>query len=135
MATTELTPPHDEIEETFGMIPAPLNAISDTDVANEWPMFKRYTVEETEIPAKYRELIGLAVAANIKCPYCVHFHREAARLHGATEEELQETYVLGSFTSRYSSMLHAAEYDLDQFRDEVAEIGAHLQQAQSEPGA
>ena len=117
----------EEMERTFGRVPAPLNSIGEEDATNEWPMFEKYTVGESEIPAKYRELIGLAVAANIKCPYCAHFHREAARLHGATDEELEETYVLASFTSRYSAMLHAIQYDLEQFEDEVAEIGEHLQ--------
>lgn len=132
MATQEQSLPTDEIEETFGMVPPPLKDISDTDMANEWPIFKRFTVEETEIPAKYRELIGLAVAANIKCPYCTHFHRHAAQLHGAKEAELTETFVLASFTSRYSAMLHAMEYDLDQFTDEVADIGDHLQHMMAE---
>jgi len=42
---------------------------------SEWPLFKKYNFEETEIPAKYRERMGLAAAANIKCPYCKLFHK------------------------------------------------------------
>lgn len=118
----------EEIEETFGRVPAPLNSIPEEDTMNEWPMFRKYTVGDSEIPAKYRELIGLAVAANIKCPYCATFHREAAKLHGATEAELEETYVLSSFTSRYSAMLHGMQYDLETFESELGEIGEHLQQ-------
>lgn len=117
----------EEIEEAFGLVPAPLNSIGEEDVVNEWPNFEKYTVGESAIPAKYRELIGLAVAANIKCPYCTHFHRGAARMHGATEEELEETYVLASFTSRYSAMLHAMGYDLETFEEEFERIGEHLQ--------
>lgn len=117
----------EEIERTFGLVPAPLNSIGEEDVVNEWPNFEKYTVGESAIPAKYRELIGLAVAANIKCPYCAHFHRGAAQMHGATEEELEEAYVLASFTSRYSAMLHAMGYDLGTFKEEFARIGEHLQ--------
>ncbi len=117
----------EDLEATFGMVPPPLDTIPEDDAVQEWPTFKKYTVGESEIPPKYRELIGLAIAANIKCPYCAHFHGAAAQLHGATEEELKETYSLASFTARYSSMLHAQEYDVDEFKDKVGEIGEHLQ--------
>lgn len=117
----------DDMEETFGQVPPPLDTIPEEDAAGEWAFFKKYTVGESEIPPKYRELIGLAVAANIKCPYCAHFHREAAKLHGATDEELTEAYSLASLTPRYSAMLHAQQYDLATFEQRVSEIGEHLQ--------
>ncbi|NIM45492.1 MAG: hypothetical protein GTN80_07595 [Nitrososphaeria archaeon] len=78
------------------------------------------------MPAKYRELIGLAVAANIKCPYCQLFHTGTAKLHGASDEEQAELYFLASFTARWSSMLHAQHYDYDQFAKELAKIAEHL---------
>lgn len=118
----------EDLEETFGMVPPPLDTIPEDDAVQEWPTFKKYTVGESEIPPKYRELIGLAVAANIKCPYCAHFHRGAAQLHGATEAELEEVYSLASFTARYSAMLHAQEYDLDEFKEKVEQIADHLQE-------
>lgn len=116
-----------DLEATYGMVPPPLDTIPEDDAVQEWPTFKKYTVGESEIPPKYRELIGLAVAANIKCPYCAHFHRAAAQLHGASDAELEEAYSLASFTARYSSMLHAQEYDLDTFKEKVHQIGEHLQ--------
>jgi AhpD family alkylhydroperoxidase len=116
-----------DIEETFGIVPGWLDALPPEDLVHEWPLNKRYLVGEWEIPPKYRELIGLAVAANIKCQYCMHFHREAAKLHGATEEELAELSMLASITPRYSAMLHAQHYDLDEFESETAKIGAHFE--------
>lgn len=116
-----------EMEEVFGITPPPLDAIAEEDAANEWPAMKKYTLDESEIPAKYRELIGLAIAANIKCPYCSYFHREAAKMHGATDEELKEAFYLASFTPRFSAMLHAQQYDLDEFKEKVEQIAAHLE--------
>lgn len=116
-----------EMEETFGMVPPPLGTIPEEDADGEWAFFHKYTVGESAIPPKYRELIGVAVAANIKCPYCAHFHRTAARMHGASEEELEEVYALSSLTPRYSAMLHAQQYDLDQFESEIGQIADHLE--------
>lgn len=117
----------DDIETTLGLVPGFLEQLPDSDLVNEWPAFKRHTVEETAIPGKYKELMGLAIAANLKCPYCQYFHTEAAKLHGATEEELAETFYLASFTSRYSAMIHAQHYDYTTFEDETDRIGEHLQ--------
>ena len=118
----------EDVEETLGMVPGFFDALDEQDLVNEWPNYKRYAFEETEIPPKYRELIGLAVAANIKCPYCQSFHKEAAKLHGATEEELAEISFLASWTARYSALIHAQNYDVDTFEQELEEMGAHLQE-------
>lgn len=117
----------DDIEASLGIMPGYFEALNDQDLVNEWPNFKRYELEETEIPAKYKELIGLAIAANIKCPYCQLFHREAAKMHGATEEELAEAAFLASWTARYSSLIHAQNYDMDTFTKEFGQIADHLQ--------
>lgn len=126
-ATTRYGETREDIEETLGLFPGFFEGIPEEEVVQEWPGFERYVLGESEIPAKYRELMGLAVAANIKCPYCQHFHASAARLYGATDEELAETAALASMTARWSAMIHAQGYDLDTFEDETERIGEHLQ--------
>ena len=116
-----------DIEETLGFVPG-FWELNDADIVNEWPNFKRYAFEETAIPPKYKELIGLAIAANIKCPYCQHFHKEAAKLHGATEEELNEVAFLASWTARYSAIIHGMDYDMETFEDEFEQIAEHLEE-------
>lgn len=103
-----------DIEKTLGMVPGFMKALPKEVLVQEWPLFKKYNFEETEIPAKYRELMGLAVAANIKCPYCTLFHEGTAMMNGATEEELAETAFLASYT-RWSAIIHAQHYDYDTF--------------------
>ena len=118
----------EEIEESLGLMPGYFEELNEPDLVNEWPNFRRHALEETAIPAKYKELIGLAIAANIKCPYCQLFHREAAKMHGATDEELAELEFLASWTSRYSSLIHAQNYDYGQFENEFGQIADHLQE-------
>ncbi len=105
----------EDIEKTLGIVPGFMKALPKEVLVQEWPLFKKYNFEETEIPAKYRELMGLAVAANIKCPYCLLFHKGAAQMKGATEEELAETAFLASYTARWSAIIHAQHYDYDTF--------------------
>ena len=116
-----------DIEKTIGMVPGFMKGLPKDVLIQEWPLFKKYNFEETEIPAKYRELMGLAVAANIKCPYCQLFHKGAAAMNGATEEELAETVFLASYTARWSVMIHAQHYDYQKFKEEFEQIGEYLQ--------
>jgi AhpD family alkylhydroperoxidase len=120
-----------DIEATIGIVPGFMEALPEEDLVHEWPTFKKYVLGESEIPPKYRELVGLAVAANIKCPYCQAFHKGAAGLHGATDEELSEIAVLAGLTARWSSMIHAQHYDYDTFMEEFEQIGSFLQEGQA----
>jgi alkylhydroperoxidase/carboxymuconolactone decarboxylase family protein YurZ len=40
------------------------------------PLLKKYGLGDSIIPKKYREMMALAEAAAMKCPYFQTFHRE-----------------------------------------------------------
>ena len=121
-----------EIEDTFGIMPGYLEALPEQDLINEWPNLERFMFGAGEINPKQRELVGLAVAAAIGCEFCRHFHKGAAQLHGATDEELAEISFVASYTPRYSALIQAQDYDIEQFKSEVETIAGHLQE-QSDP--
>ena len=115
-----------EIEKYFGFVPGFFKGLPHETLTQMWPLFKRYHLEETVIPPKYRELVMLAVSAVIKCPYSTLFHREAARMTGASEEELAEMSVLVSTVSFWSDVLHSMNYDREKFAEELAKAGEHM---------
>lgn len=118
-----------DIEKTFGFVPGFMKGLPQDVLIHDWPLMKKYTLGESKIPAKYRELMGLAVAANIKCPYCQLFHMSVAKMVGATAEELAEIAFLASYTSRWSSMIHAQHYSYETFAKETQQIGEFLSKA------
>jgi AhpD family alkylhydroperoxidase len=115
-----------DIKKTFGFVPGFMKGLPQDVLMHDWPLMKKYTLGESKVPAKYRELMGLAVAANIKCPYCQLFHKSVAQMYGATPEEFAEIAFLASYTSRWSSMIHAQHYDYDTFAKETQQIGEYL---------
>jgi len=115
-----------DIQKTFGFVPGFMKGLPRDVLIHDWPLMKKYTLGESKIPGKYRELMGLAVAANIKCPYCQLFHMSVAKMSGATPEELAEVAFLASYTSRWSSMIHAQHYPYETFAKETEQIGAYL---------
>ena len=80
---------YNEMEESMGSVPGFLKSLPDSTLGPEWELFKISQMEPGAIPNKYRELIGLGVAAATKCHYCSFFHREMAKLEGATEAEME----------------------------------------------
>ena len=115
-----------DIKKTMGVVLDQFKAIPPEALPHEWAEMKTFSFGETKIPAKYRELMGLAIAASIKCPYCVYFHTRAARMNGATDEEIAETAMLTRFTTGWSSILHAADIDLVEFKKQFAEVEKYM---------
>ena len=123
---TEYEKTIDDIKKTMGVVLDQFKAIPPEALPCEWELMKRYAMSETKIPAKYRELLGLAVASAIKCPYCVHFHTRAAKMNEATDEEIAEVAFLTRLTTGWSAILHAADIDLDRFKKQLAEAEAYM---------
>ena len=109
-----------EMKEVFGGVPTELQLYPVTARAAGWAMMKSTDLNEnTALPAKIRELIGLAVAAQIPCEYCVHYHIKAAKAAGATQEEIREAVHQASLTRHWSTILYGNQYGLDAYKDEI----------------
>ena len=115
-----------DIKETLGLVPSFFSRMSDEVLEPEWQLFKRWELSETLIPNKYKELLMLAVHSETRCRYCTLFHTEAAKLFGATNEEIQEAVHLAKHTVAWSVYLNGIREDYDRFADELGQIGAYL---------
>lgn len=115
-----------EIKETLGLVPSFFERIPEEALDEEWTLFKRWELEETLIPNKYKELLMLAVHAETRCRYCTLFHTEVARMFGATDEEIQEAVHLAKHTVGWSVYLNGMQTDYDQFAEELEQIGEHM---------
>ena len=117
-----------EIEEAFGLVPQFMKDVPDYLIEGEWATFKNLQLGETAIPNKYKELIGLAVSGATRCRYCCYFHSEAARLFGATEDEITETALIAKNTMGWSTYLNTLQFDYDRFVTEFDQITAHVRE-------
>lgn len=109
-----------EIKETFGVIPSFLEIYPEAALGAGWAFMKGTNLnQDLELDPKTRELILLAVSAQIPCEYCVYYHRSAARASGASEQELREAVLMAAVIRHWSTILHGAQYDMDAFRSET----------------
>jgi AhpD family alkylhydroperoxidase len=119
-----------EIAKSFGLVPAWTKTIPDTAIEGFWRTMSDFQLAETKIPNKYKELIGLAVSGATRCRSCQLFHVEAARLHGATEEEINEACMMGAHTMATSTFLNAEGADFEVFRRETLKIISYVKTQQ-----
>lgn len=123
-----------DVRETLGLIPTFLQQVPDYLFASEWQSFKALQLSvTTAIPPKYKELIGLAVSGATRCRYCAYYHKEAARLFGATEDEINEAALMARATMGWSTYLNALQFDYDEFAHEFDQIAAHVREKMAVP--
>lgn len=75
-----------EMESALGTVPPFIDLLPEGAQAGAWAFMKGSSGNpDGEIPAKYRELIALGVAAQIPCAYCAYAHTAFAKANGATD--------------------------------------------------
>jgi AhpD family alkylhydroperoxidase len=77
-------------------------------------------MQDAALDQKTKELIGLGVAAQIPCDYCVTYHATAAKSLGATEAEIREALAAAALVRKWSTLLNGSQYDEERWRSEVA---------------
>ncbi len=119
-----------DIQQTLGQVPTFFKTYPSEQLAAAWSDFKNLQLNpSTAIPGRYKELIGLAVAAQIPCRYCVYFHGEAAKLNGAADRELREAVALAAGTRKWSTVLNGLQVDMAEFRAGLMKAFEHASKA------
>ncbi len=117
---------YDEMRNLFGLVPSFFKALPNSILETEWQLYKKIEIEEGPIPQKFLQLIGLGVAAATKCRYCVLYHTEMAKLHGATQDEIDAALAYTKLSTGWSSFVNGAQLDFDTFRAEVQRACEHI---------
>ncbi len=88
-------------------------------LAAAWQEYQAIGNPNGALDAKTKELIGLAVAAQIPCTDCVYYHTQAARHAGATDAQIKEAVASAAETRKWSTVLNGNSYDMGEFKKQV----------------
>jgi len=108
-----------DMESMMGGVPSFFKTLPDSSLEMEWQLMKRVQMEPGAIPNKYRELIGLAVAAAVHCRYCTFFHTEMAKVSGASQSEIEEAVHFAKSVMGWSTYINGMQTDFEQFKREI----------------
>ncbi|WP_449354280.1 carboxymuconolactone decarboxylase family protein [Virgibacillus natechei] len=70
--------------------------------------FNTAAMKAGKLSAKFKEIIGVAVAHATQCPYCIDVHTKNADKAGATDEELAEAVLVSSALRAGGAYAHMA---------------------------
>lgn len=119
-----------DIEKTLGFIPAFFKAYPDMVLPGTWEEMKALQLNpKTAIPPRYKELIGLAVSAQIPCRYCIIAHTEFAKANGATAEEVGLAVAEAGLSRHWSTWMNGTQLDEARFRAELATMLDRMKKA------
>jgi AhpD family alkylhydroperoxidase len=111
---------YQDIEKTLGMVPSFFKLFPEVGIAGAWAEFKAVQLNpNTKLDGKTKELIGLAISAQIPCHYCVYFHTAAAKANGASDEEVREAVAMSAIVRHWSTVLNGMQVDLAGFKREA----------------
>ena len=112
-----------DIAQTLGFAPDFLKRFPDVARAGAWRTMKDVQMNGgTALSGKYKELVGLAVAAQVPCKFCVVAHTEFAKFNGASDAEIGEALAMAAFTREASTLLNGMQVDEAQFRSDIARL-------------
>lgn len=121
-----------DIEETFGLVPTYMKTMPEEYLEEEWELTKKLQLSKTNIPNKYKELMGLALSAATRCRFCSFFHTEAAKAFGATDEEIEEAVHFAKLSIGWSTYIHGMQVDYEQFKNEVRQAIEYMKTHEQE---
>jgi AhpD family alkylhydroperoxidase len=84
-----------------------------------WQDYMAVMKPDGALDTKTKELIGLAVAAQIPCQYCIYSHTLGARHAGATEAQIKEAVAASALVRKMSTELNGNQYDMAEFKKQV----------------
>ncbi len=102
------------VEEKFGAVPNFLKAMGNHPEFLEAMLQLHAAVFDAgAIPAKYKNLIALAVSMANGCSYCTSSFSAHAEASAASEQELAETRAIVALLSAYNKYLSASGIPCD----------------------
>ncbi|HKP63200.1 MAG TPA: carboxymuconolactone decarboxylase family protein [Polyangiales bacterium] len=109
-----------DIAKTLGFVPRFFQVMADAAVSGMWTEMKGLQLNpNSALPGKTKELVGLAVAAQVPCRYCISAHTEFAKLNGASEAEIAEAVAVGALARQFSAYTNGLSVDEATFQSDL----------------
>jgi AhpD family alkylhydroperoxidase len=125
-----------DIQKTIGFVPGFLKALPDNALPGAWAELKTLPANDaTALPCKVKEIISVAVAAQLPSAALVYGHRQIAKAGGASDAEIADGVAIASLTRHWSTFFNGVQLDEGKFRGEIAKLTDNMRKAMASGGA
>ena len=123
-----------DMQSTLGVVPEFFKEYPEDAIGPAWAEMKAVQLNpNTALTPKQKELVGLAVAAQIPCTYCVYFHTEVAKALGATDDELKHAIAEAALSRHWSAIVNGADQNEAAFRAEAKRMADAMRKRATTP--
>jgi AhpD family alkylhydroperoxidase len=114
---------------TVGFVPSFAKAIPE-NALGIWQEVKGFELNKnTALDGKTKDLIGLAIAAQMPSRLTAWSYSKCARASGATEAQVREAVVLSAMTRHWSTFFNGVQLDEGKYRADVARVRDNVTKA------
>lgn len=124
-----------DMEQMFGFVPGFIKHVPEEALPGLWRQVKSLDLSQTSaIPAKYKDLVNIAVDANIPCKNCLVLDSTLAmRVDNVTQREIDEAVAMAGIVRQWSTVLNGLQVDEAQFRRDVDRTMAFARSKMARP--
>ena len=118
-----------DIEATLGLVPEFFKQVPDYLIPTEWASFKSLELsDQTAIPNKYKELIGLAVFGRDALPLLLllPYGGGATVWRQRGRDHRDGAALIAKNTMGWSTYLNTLQFNYDQFVEEFDQVTTHV---------
>lgn len=125
----------EEMRKAFGAVPDFAKYMTDESIPGIWSEVKDLSFNpQTTLDPKLKNLIGIAVAAQIPCEMLGYFEYTRSLNNGATAQEQAEAIVMAALTRHWSTVLNGSQMDKVAFKDEADQIMSYVKRMMEKSG-
>ena len=138
LAITDANSVYKDVQQSFGFVPEFMKRFPPEALPGAWIAMRDVEMNPTTaIPGKVKDLISLAVSAQIPCRYCVIADTEFAKLDGATDREIAEAVTAGGMVRQYITLVEGMQVDEKAYRRDWERLtaGSGQKKAAAAPAA
>jgi AhpD family alkylhydroperoxidase len=112
-----------DIEQSWGSVPEFIKKFPGLALSGAWKEERDVEMSPaTALSGKHKSLIGLAVASQIPCQFCVVADTEFARMEGASDAEIAEAIGMAALTRHWSTFLNGSMADEAAFKKDIDRV-------------
>ena len=108
-----------EAKDAVGVALPEIENYPDSMLRGAWAWMNDVEDGKGALDPKTMQLIALAVAAQIPCQYCTHYHKAAALSLKATEQEIAEAVAIAGYVRNWSTVLYGTGANIDNYKKMV----------------
>jgi AhpD family alkylhydroperoxidase len=129
-AETDAAQAEAEMIKTIGFVPSFAKAFPRSALPGIWEEVKGFELNKgTALDGKTKDLIGLAIAAQMPSRLTAWSYAKCAKASGATEAQVQEAVMMSAMARHWSTFFNGMQLDETKFRAELAKLRENITKA------